>query len=90
MWRVGLQQNTLANQKTAVDKAIESGGFLSFYGHSSDLDTDNYLTTENLNSLIDYIKGKQQNGYCYLMKPSDCYDMYYRLRHDDLMSLQTT
>ena len=70
----------------AVDNAIASGGFLTFSGHSSHLDVEGYgaFTTENLTNLIDYIKTKEADGYCRLLAPSDCYDAYFKFRHDDL------
>ena len=87
--RVSVQGTTLANMKAAVDVAIANNGFLTFYGHSANLDdggTD-YETTENLNELLDYINTKQADLQCVLLAPSDAVDFYFHVRHEDYLEL---
>ena len=85
--RVSLQTTTLVNQKKAVDEAIENNGFLTFYGHSADLDTDDYETTNNLNELLTYILTKVSDLQCVVLKPSDAVDYYFHVRHSDYLNL---
>ena len=85
--RVSVQNTTLENMKAAVDTVIENAGFLTFYGHAADLDRTDYETTENLNSLLDYINEKQADLQCYLLKPSDAVDYYFHVRHEDYIEL---
>ena len=84
VWRVNLQTTTLANAKLAVDKCIENYGCLTFYGHANTLDTNNYLTTENLTALLDYIATKISNGKCVCDIPSKAILNYFDVRNDDV------
>ena len=83
-FRVSLQSTTLANQKDAVDECIANYGCLTFYGHSANLDGTDNLTTDNLNSLLDYIIGKVSNGECVVGNPSDIITTYFNVRNDDI------
>lgn len=87
MFRVSLQTTTLENQKQAVDEAIANNGFLTFYGHSADLDGSDYETTANLNSLLSYINAKKAQLKCMVLKPSDAVDYYFHVRHSDYLEL---
>ena len=87
MFRISLQSTTLANQKKAVDEAIENNGFLTFYGHSADLDGSDNETTANLNSLLSYINSKKNDLQCVVLKPSDAIDYYFHVRHSDYLEL---
>ena len=80
--RVSVQLTTLDNMKNAIDDAIENNGFLTFYGHSAQLDTTDNETTANLNSLLDYINEKVADLQCYLLKPSDAIEYYFHERHN--------
>lgn len=87
VFRVSLQSTTLDNQKAAVDAAIQNNGFLTFYGHSADLDGTDYETTSNLNSLLSYINSKKADLRCMVLKPSDAVDYYFHVRHSDYVDL---
>ena len=87
LWRISLQSYTLEQQKNAVDEAIANNGFLTFYGHSASLDSGDNLTTNNLNSLLDYIKLKILQCECYLLKPCEAADYYFHVRHSDWLEL---
>lgn len=87
LFRVSLQSTTLENQKKAVDEAIANNGFLTFYGHSADLDGTDNETTTNLNSLLSYINSKVAQLQCIVLKPSDAVDYYFHVRHSDYLSL---
>lgn len=82
--RVSLQSSTLANAKDAVDKCIADRGCLTFYGHAVALDTTDYLTTENLEELLDYINAKISAGLCEIKTPSEAIMDYYTVRNDDV------
>lgn len=83
-WRVSLQSTTLANQKAAVDAAIENYGCLTFYGHSAAMDGSDNLTTANLNALLSYIQTKISAGKCIIGNPSEVIRNYYAVRNDDV------
>lgn len=85
-WRVSLQSTTLANQKAAVDAAIENYGCLTFYGHSADMDKNDNLTTENLNELLTYIQTKVSAKKCIIGNPSEIIGNYFTVRNDDVMN----
>lgn len=87
LFRVSLQLTTLANQKKAVDDAIANNGFLTFYGHSADLDGSDYETTANIGALLSYISSKMADLQCLVLKPSDAVDYYFHLRHSDYLDL---
>ena len=90
LFRVSLQSTTLENQKKAVDEAILNNGFLTFYGHSADLDGTDNETTANLNSLLSYINSKVSQLRCIVLKPSDAVDYYFHVRHSDYLTLLNT
>ena len=83
-YRISLQSTTLENQKKAVDECIANYGCLTFYGHSATLDTNNYLTTQNLDALLTYIKSKIDEGKCIVGAPSDVIENYFSIRNDDI------
>ena len=87
LWRISLYSD-LDTLKSTVDEAIANKGFLTFYGHSADLDNDVNFTTNNLNSLLDYIKLKTLQCECYLLKPCEATDYYFHVRHSDWLELR--
>ena len=81
--RVSMESTSVENMKKAIDKTIESCGFLSFYAH-------NYskgLTEEELIEVLDYVKEKVNNNECIVTTASEAYRHFFTLRHNDIINL---
>ena len=79
LWRSSLQVLTLAQQKAIVDYAVANNLLICFYGHAADLDTDDYLTTDNLNALLAYCASKGIT----VETPHDSMLNYMSFRHNE-------
>lgn len=84
--RWGLEGNTLQDTIAMIDTTIANNGYLIFYGHSYPA-TDNYMTEENMNTILTYLKTKYDNGEIVVGTPRETINYYYSFRHSDLLDL---
>lgn len=81
--RVSLEGSTTENVLLAIDEVCANGGILSFYAHGY----RGKLTEETLIQILDYVNKKVDNNECLVMSPTNCYNHYFTLRHNDLIGI---
>ena len=79
MFRYSMQTSTLAQQKAAVDRCVETGGLLTLYGHAESANND-YFTPTNFDELLTYIETKDVE----VVTPYEAMQKFYTLRSADL------
>jgi len=84
LWRYSMQLSTLAEQKSAVDTAINNNQLLLFYAHCNSADLG-YFTQENFNELLTYIESKVSNNEIEVKKPTDAITDFYTIRYEDVI-----
>ena len=83
MFRYSIEVSPLDKQKEAVDKCIETNGFLCFYGHAES-DTPDNLTRENFDSLLTYIDSKVSKNLVEVLTPYKAMQKYFTVRYSDV------
>ena len=84
--RWGLEGHTLAETMAKINEAISNNAYMIFYGHSYP-GVDNYMTEENMQAILTYLKTKVDNMEIMVDTPQRTINTYYAFRHSDFLAM---
>ena len=76
--RVSLQSEAPDTLISYIDECINNNGIMILYGHS--YPSNDYMTEENMNRYLAYLKEKSDNKEIYVLPPTEGIETYYGLK----------